>query len=195
MRKKATIIFCVMFVLRLLTYFLVPKGTVTTSSAIYPSFTKTELVNDSDLIVKAKIEEISDSKYANPNFELGDDIPNVIVTDVLVSTETVYKGSVSPGDNIKIRTEGGKVGKDEYVNEDMPSFQTGDQVILFLSFPRAGEDNKIITKDYYVFNPVQGVYFPGDSADGGQTFKAYGSDDTLNLSTLQVEIDALLKSE
>lgn len=76
----------------------------------------------------------------------------------------------------------------------MPSFHEGDEVILFLSLPRAGEKNEIISTDYYVFNPVQGVYFP-DSGTDEDIYKAYGSNDTLNPSTLQEEINALQKTD
>lgn len=94
MRKKIIIICCVMFALGLSTCFFVPKGTVSASSAIYPDLTEEELVNDNDLIIKANVKEISDSKYANPDFKLGDDISNVIVTDVVISAETVYLRSI-----------------------------------------------------------------------------------------------------
>lgn len=194
MKKRIIIICCVMFALGLSAYFFLPKGTVSTSTATYPTLTEEELVNDNDLIIKATVEKILDSEYANPGFKLGEDIPNVIVTDVLARAETVYKGDVSPGDLITIRKEGGKVGKEEYINEDMPNFQVGNEVLLFLSYPRAGEKNEISTTDYYVFNPVQGVYFPEDDTDKN-IYKAYGTDETLNPSTLQEEIHSLLKAE
>jgi hypothetical protein len=184
-----------MFALGLLTYFLVPKGTVTTSSALYPYYTRAELTDISDLIVEVKVEKIADSFYANPDFKLGEEISNVIVTDTSARIETVYKGDASSGDLITIRKEGGRVGNEEYISEEVPNFQVGDRMIIFLSFPRGGEKSEIVSYDYYGFHPIQGVYFPIDGAEGGETFKAYGTDETLNSSTLQEEIDALLNTE
>lgn len=43
----------------------------------------------------------------------------------------------------------------------------------------------------YLIYKILFLFFPR----GGETFKAYGTDETLNSSTLQEEIDALLNTE
>ena len=209
MKKKIIIlssIFITSFVLGIITFFVIPliipteKTTKTSFQASYPYRTKSEVLNDSNLIIRAKAKEKLPSKYANPDFELGEDIPNFIVTDVLFDVIDVYKGEVDKSKPVTVRIEGGKVevienGKAttfEFENPSMPNFKIGDEVILVLAYPRGAGDRRI-SSEYYVFNPLKGVYFPEKEKDGNITYKAAGSDETLKLSTIQTEIDAAMR--
>ena len=88
--KRIIFLSLIAFMFGVLTYNFLPRTTVI--SAQIPLLGKRELVNESAVIIYGKVLDIYKSKWSNPNFQKWENIPNKIVTDVLVEVKKVYKG-------------------------------------------------------------------------------------------------------
>src|SRR5215813_13493828 len=59
--------------------------------------------------------------------------PRAIETDILVVVDDTWTGHVLPGQPLMVRVRGGRVGTDAIIVEDEPSFETGEEAVLFLN--------------------------------------------------------------
>lgn len=106
-----------------------------------------KLVNDSDLALIGSVKEILPAKWSTPDGEeplnpLEDLGPEVVIyRDVVVSVDEYLKNSLSSSEVI-VRVPGGTIGNFTLDVEDVPSFEPGESVLLFLD-----EDTDPTTKD------------------------------------------------
>ncbi|MBL0385240.1 hypothetical protein JJB07_01160 [Tumebacillus sp. ITR2] len=123
---------------------------------IIPTKYKTDLVGESEVIVRGKVKELLPSRWSNPNWGRGQDVRNVIQTDVMVHVNKVFKGTPYDKD-IAIRIDKGYVGNTTWKSEDNPDFAPDEDVILFLH-----TDNSDVARPdekYYVLTGmVQGKF-------------------------------------
>ncbi|PWK13079.1 hypothetical protein [Tumebacillus permanentifrigoris] len=119
---------------------IVVKGVIAAKS-------KTELVGESDVIIHGKVKELLPSAWSNPNGERGQDVRNVIQTDVVVHVGKTFKGEPYAKD-IAVRIEKGKVGNTTWVSEGYPDFTPGEEVVLFLC--QDHRDVAVPQESYYV---------------------------------------------
>lgn len=97
-----------------------PQGTPITS-ALLVKLSLEELVAKADLIVVGSVTE----KKSQWNTD-----HSRIYTFVSIATEEAIKGA--SGKNIVIKVAGGEAGGITQLSEDMPGFQTGERVLVFL---------------------------------------------------------------
>jgi hypothetical protein len=76
-------------------------------------------------------EVISQSSDWNPGYQ-------TILTDVVVRVDESIKGSLSVGQTITIRIEGGEVGETGIWVEHQPRFRDAEEVLLFLRYDEEG---------------------------------------------------------
>ncbi|KEO84896.1 hypothetical protein [Tumebacillus flagellatus] len=116
---------------------------------ILPLKTKTDLIGESEVIVRGKVKDLLPSRWSNPNWERGQTIRNIVQTDVVVHVNQVYKGTPYDKD-IAVRVDKGEVGNTVWKSEDEPDFTKGEDVILFLN-----QDNSDVARPeetYYVLS-------------------------------------------
>lgn len=130
-------------------------------SGTLKEFTYDDLLNNSTLIVRAKLTGTSDSFEIKPVF--GESTS--IFTDYYFVVDDVFLGDFDITSNLKVRIEGGKVGNQLLIAEEAPKLENGEEVILFLYQPNMGGGYN--TKDdscYYITGLNQGVFYDaGDS--------------------------------
>ena len=141
-----------------------------------------ELVASSALIVRANMVDIMPSEKRN----------ELVVTDHIFEILEVYSGDKKAGDKITVEMLGGVLNDTKYVANGERGVQSGDEVILILSYP-TDENDKIISTDYYVYYPRAGIYYKNDkvSMKDGEQFVANDSSRKLNTSTIQAQIDEI----
>lgn len=121
-----------------------PRTITVSSCVVYLS--PDNLTKDSDVVLTGSVKEILPAKWStsdgkeplNPIEDLGLDV--VIYRDVVVSVDEYLKNPLSSND-VVVRVLGGTVGNLTLDVEDMPSFEPGEKVLLFL-----GEDMDPATK-------------------------------------------------
>jgi hypothetical protein len=119
------------------------------TSVVPPEFS--QLVNDSDYIVRAVVKSVH-SEYARPG-------SRKIVTFVELDVQETIAGT--PPRPLVLRTLGGKVGEDELVLEGAPEFKVGDESIYFVR----GNGKQVVP----LVAMMHGVY-PISRDQAGRTF-------------------------
>lgn len=137
-----------------------PESVCIRSGAL-KEFTYDDLLNNSTLIVQAKLTEKSDSFKIKPVF--GETAS--IFTDYYFAVDDVLLGDFDSTTSLKVRMEGGRLDDQLLIAEEAPIFEKGEEVILFLYQPNMGGGYN--TKDdsyYYITGLNQGVFYnEGDS--------------------------------
>ena len=133
-------------------------------TGIIPERTETEMYLDSDVILEGTVEKLLDSKWSNPNFHRGDDISNVLQTDVIVNVDKVYGGNLLK-DTVVVRIDKGEDDNTIVYSEGYPDFEVGENVLLFLS----RDDSDVATnEDYYVLTGMKyGKYTLSNTTNTG----------------------------
>ncbi|MCQ1535065.1 hypothetical protein FTO70_05055 [Methanosarcina sp. KYL-1] len=157
-------------------------------SALVEYLSPEDLANKSYLILIGSVKEILPARWNTPDgkqpenaFE-GSGLNDVIYRDVVISVDQYFKNPLSSNEVI-VRVLGGTVGNLTLDVEDEPSFESGEDVLLFLV-----EDTKPATKDlepehFRVTGSFQGKY--ALTGDG----KAVKSGETAELEELLRIID------
>lgn len=124
-------------------------------SGIIASKTEDELILDSDLIIKGQVKEIMKSKWSNEGLVRGENIRNILQTDIVVLVEEVIEGSLDRKE-VTVRINKGEDSKTIVYSDGYPDFNVDEKVLLFL----ARDDSDVKTdEDYYVLTGMrQGKY-------------------------------------
>ena len=87
-----------------------------------------ELVKESDIIIRGEVVK-TESRWGYLEYNANS---RIIFTDVTIAVTDYLKGA-SDKSEVVIETEGGEIGEIGLMVEDMPKFETGEDVVLFLS--------------------------------------------------------------
>ncbi|PWK07880.1 hypothetical protein [Tumebacillus permanentifrigoris] len=151
---------------------------------IVPSKTKAELVGESDVIIRGKVKELLPSKWSNPNWERGQDVSNVIQTDILVHVNDIFKGKPYDKD-IAVRIDKGKVDNMTWESDGYPDFLPEENVVLFLR-----QDNSDLAKpqeNYYILTGMFQGKFSQDLKHP-EDILLHNGKDVLDPATMSEEI-------
>lgn len=114
------------------------------SDATIMGYSKEQLVSDASVIVTGKV----------VSSEVQNDFEGFPVTDYKIKVEKVYKGT--PGKEVEVRTQGGENEEMVYVpDEDMVTFEVGEQVTVFLTDDKGERPDKD-DFGYFVVGQYQG---------------------------------------
>lgn len=122
---------------------------------------KDEIVAESEVIVRGKISDILESKWSNPDFKKGEEISNVLQTDLVIKTNKIYKGEdiLRNKNEVVVRIDKGydKEENMKVISDGYPDFVKNEQVLLFLVKDRSSLADD--SKEYYVLLGMkQGKY-------------------------------------
>lgn len=198
MRKIFTVAI-ISFILGIVVFNIIPEHKTVIIAGDIPLLDKRELINNSSVIVKGKVENILPSKWSNPNQEKGTEIRNIVQTDIEISIQDVYKNIPYNKETITVRINSGEIGNTKVISEGYPSFIPGEEVVLFLS-----EDDSDLAnsgEDYYVLTGMlQGKFsFVSDGTKQEEILKNISTIDlplektTFNPATIQEEIENTLE--
>jgi len=169
-----------------------PKQETITSQGLYPLKNKIELINDASVIIKGTVKKVLPSKWSNPDFKKGENIRNIIQTDILVDVDDVYKGTPNNTKTITVRIDEGTIGDTEMVSDDYPDFIPGEEAILFLSEDDGDLANA--NERYYVLTCMLQGKFSLKESEGSDKIFENANRDTLKLSAIKDEIKTTLDS-
>jgi hypothetical protein len=120
-------------------------------SGIIASKTEDELILDSDLIVTGQVKEIMKSKWSNEDLARGENIRNILQTDIVVFVDEVIEGTLDQK-AVTVRINKGEDAKTIVYSDGYPDFNAGEKVLLFLA--RDNSDVKT-EEDYYVLTGMR----------------------------------------
>ncbi|MDO5398601.1 MAG: hypothetical protein Q4G33_11810 [bacterium] len=159
---------------------------------IMPELTESELILNSDLIISGSVSEILNSKWSNENLEKGENIPNILQTDIIIDVDEVIEGDCI-NNYVTVRINKGENEDTVVYSEGYPDFTEGEQVLLFL----ARDDSGLATdEDYYVLTGMkQGKYSLKENntdvySNDVKAEASYVNDkNTIDIDTLQSAIE------
>lgn len=136
---------------------------------IMPYFDENNLRRKSDLIIKGVVSQVYDSKWSNENHSKGEDIRNVLQTDVGIKISDIIKGNPYDDNEVVVRIDKGETDDTVYESEGYPDFKEGEEVILFLSI----DDSDIAesNENYYVLTGMRQGKFTKDTKNQGDLTK------------------------
>lgn len=146
-----------------LSQFIPHKNTIKISGTIAFE-SKNDLITDSSVIIRGNVREILPSKWSNPEMKKGENVRNILQTDVLVDINDIFKGKPYDPDNIRVRIYRGYSDDAVVYSDGYPNFSSGEEVILFLS----PDDSDVAEKNenYYVLTGmIQGKYLLMDDTE------------------------------
>lgn len=154
---------------------------VTQYSMIYPELDTDDVINDSVLIVRAKLK---DTLAPTERY-------NLVYTDHVFEIEEVFFGDKSVGDEITVEFIGGMLDGIEYVMPDAISVPENGEVIMILGYP-TDENDEVTTTDRYTFFPPKGVLnLTDDISDDGSAI--YEASDTSVRFTVNDLVDTITR--
>lgn len=124
---------------------------------LIPAKSRTEVVNDSEVIMRGKVKTICTSKWSNPDFEKGSDVSNILQTDIEFSVDKIYKGTIKNKETLTVRIDKGNYKNVVMSIDGYPDFVKNQDYLLFLS----KDDGTFVdrSKEYYVLTGMnQGAY-------------------------------------
>ena len=200
MKRNIIILCCFAFVLGIgiTTYLVMPKQKVIPVNESIEGKSKLDLINDASVIIRGTVNKSLPSKWSNPDYKRGENVRNLIQTDIIVDVNEVYKGTPYDSKAITVRIHKGKVGNVVWKSEGYPDFTDGEEVILFLS----EDDGDVATNEnYYVLTGMcQGKFSLDTSSNSAKNdksvdkvFKNFLDKDSLKLSTVKTEINDTLE--
>lgn len=146
-RNIALITLCVAFVIGIYIYRHDSVKTIIQEGS-FPYMSKQDMMQTADVIIQGVVAEVLPSKWSNPEFIKGENIRNIIQTDILVKISEVLKGVPYDDSNIIVRIDKGIVGKVKLISNGYPDFKEGEEVILFLNLDDS--DLSSLNENYYV---------------------------------------------
>jgi hypothetical protein len=113
-----------------------------------------DLVSQSDIIIAGTVTGAYPSRWNTAdgqrpdksNDELNIGTEDMIYTDIGVHVNKYLKNPLDTGD-LQITIDGGTVGNDSIWVEDNPSFEYGENILLFLNW-KSGRDEMTVTSGY-----------------------------------------------
>lgn len=192
--KKNIMLFGIAFVIGLIIYQLMPVKTAYVLDATLAYKSKSDVIKESDIIVRVTVNDILPSKWSNPNFQRGDEIPNLMQTDISLTIDEVYKGVPYNYKNIIVIVPIGVIGNETSTSDSVPDFKIGDNYILFLS--KESIKLKISEGDYYILTgATQGAYIlDKSSTDPEYVICTLYRNERIILSDFKNEIVSAIKS-
>lgn len=164
-----------------------PNKTEINIKGVMPHKTESEMILDSDLIVCGKVKKIKKSKWSNKDFERGEEIRNILQTDIVINVEKVLSGECDNSEVI-VRIDKGEDENTIVYSEGYPDFTKGEEVLLFLS----RDDSDVATdEDYYVLTGMkQGKYNINNAAtsEKAATKVFSNGESSIDIQTLKVKI-------
>ncbi len=142
-----------------------PKKAEVYISDIIPEKSEEELILDSDLIVTGSVAKILPSKWSNEDLSRGENIQNILQTDIVVNVDNILSGDC--GNTVTVRIDKGEDEKTVVHSDGYPDFEKNERVLLFL----ARDDSDVATdEDYYVLTGMkQGKYVLAENSDAKST--------------------------
>ena len=139
-----------------------------------------ELIDNSNLIVRAKMTGKTNTYRIKPVFE-GD--PQIF-TEYYFEVQEVLQGCVSESKPIAVRVHGGEIDGKQLIAEDSPVFSRNDEVILFLNKPEMGGGYNTKGDYYYIRGVNQGAFFLNQNTE-----RTYSNEkETIQYDTLVKDI-------
>lgn len=165
-----------------------PRTITVSSCVVYLS--PDNLTKDSDIVLTGSVKEILPAKWStsdgkeplNPIEDLGLDV--VIYRDVVVSVDEYLKNSLSSSEVI-VRVPGGTIGNFTLDVEDMPSFEPGEKVLLFLGEDMDPATEALSPEHFVVYGNFQGKFSlteDGKAVSEGETVELEEMLKLLNVS-------------
>ncbi|GGA11588.1 hypothetical protein GCM10008018_65820 [Paenibacillus marchantiophytorum] len=187
-KKMVASIFAASLVVGALSFQLIPtllgKELIHSDGSI-PYKDKTTLVGEADVIVSGTVSEVLLSKWSNPGGSRGAEVSNILQTDIVVSVNKTFKGNPTKSDSVVIRIDSGETKDVKVISEGYPSFEKGEEVLVFLS--RDDSDVANTKEDYYILTGMlQGKYNLKEKNADKKIFK--GVRDEIDPSTFTNEI-------
>ena len=192
--KKNIMIFGIAFVIGLVIYQLIPVKTTNYAEASLANKTKSDVIIESDIIVRVTVKDILPSKWSNPDFQRGEEIPNIIQTDISLTVDEVFKGIPYNDKNIVVIVGQGVIGDVTTIADMYPSFEVNDNYILFLSKDDLRMKNS--AEDYYILTGMcQGAFILDKTTPGMEyVTSAKPKNDRIILSDFRNEIASAIES-
>lgn len=150
---------------------------------------KTELIEDADIIISGKVIDILPSRWSNPGFEKGEDKRNIIQTDISIKINEIYKGQPYSTDSVNVRINKGISGGTNLISDGYPDFKMNEEVVLFLS----KDDGDLANPDenYYVLTGMaQGKFL---LKEPGKYISSMEEGTMIDLSTFKDEVKKQLE--
>ncbi len=165
-----------------------PDKTEINIKGVMPHKTESQMILDSDLIICGKVKKIKESKWSNKDFERGNEIRNILQTDIVINVEKVLSGECDNSEVI-VRIDKGEDENTIVYSEGYPDFTKGEEVLLFLS----RDDSDVATdEDYYVLTGMkQGKYNINNTAALSEKAAAKvfsNGEASIDIETLKVKI-------
>lgn len=141
---------------------VVKEKTTITVSGIMPGFSKEDLVQKADVIIKGVVNNVEESEWSNNNPFIKNSTRNVLQTDIKVDIKEVIKGQPYDEDNVVVRINKGENADTIYESEGYPDFEEGEEVILFLSI-----DDSMLksSENYYILTGMRQGKFTLEDQD------------------------------
>lgn len=171
----------------------IPKSPANTANSILAR-TKTDLLIDSDVIIRGVVKEILPSKLSYPNGSGG--IKYDLSTDISIDIKEIFKGEPYDNSNIVIRESGRKNTFFNVSSLDFTDFTVGEEVLLFLEYVDKSKVDTYQNEKYYMlFGSSQAKYIFDKNEGDARIFKnVYEFEHKFNLSTIKDEIDQAIKN-
>ena len=189
MIKKLLLAFGLSAFVGIVGFNLIPKPQVIHYSGSIPYAPKSVLINESEVIIRGIVKDILPSKWSNPNHIKGENIRNILQTDVLISISDIFKGTTYDNKKIVVRIDKGKDGQTTMLSDGYPDFNIGEEVILFLSKDDSDVANP--NENYYILTGMVQGKFTLDSKTNKEFISAkINSGEKINLFDFKDEIKA-----
>ena len=157
-----------------------PKKTEIYVSDTVSEKSEQELILDSDLIVTGSVAKILPSKWSNEDLSRGEDVQNILQTDIVVNVDNILSGDCE--DTVTVRIDKGEDEKTVVHSDGYPDFEENERVLLFL----ARDDSDTATdEDYYVLTGMkQGKYVLDENSKVGAVYQ--NLDNAAEISNLEI---------
>lgn len=193
MRKRLIFISCIILVVASTTsaLYILPQFNTSNiqSEIVYKS--KIDLITGSDVVLHGIVKEILPSQWSNSSMIQGK--RNILQTYINIELKEVYKGEPYDAKNIKIRVNKGKTLTKEVRSLDIPDFNEGEEVLLFLCIEDKNSDIFNQNEKYYILNGfAQAKFIFEQNISNDRIFKSIvHPEDKFNLSTIKDEINQI----
>lgn len=127
----------------------------------FPAYDLGDLTTQADLILEGTISSSSAARWNNTDNRKPDELKgkDMIMADYVLKVDNVLKGEAPEGNEVVIRTFGGKTSDFVINNDSQPPLQKGEELVVFLIkdttiYSQEGDD------DHWIFlGGSQGAYW------------------------------------
>lgn len=147
LKRRVFIGLCLSIMVGVAAFFLISSFRTVRIQSEIALKSKNDLILDSDIIVRGVVKEVLPSKWSNPGLKKGENIRNILQTDIRIAIDEVFSGT--PYDkSILVRIDKGNTLTTNVISDGYPDFSVGEEVLLFLS--RDDGDLANPNENYYV---------------------------------------------